>query len=815
MRFNPKPNQIEAVSAVVDALKHTDRTHIVSPCGTGKTYVGELVANALSAKSVVLFFPSIALIKQTLAFWREIGSLDGASCLCVCSDKSVADSDDVVVTEGELGMHITTSSSEVSSFFSAAKGKAIVFCTYQSSPVLAGGMPSGFSFDLGLFDESHRTVSPEVSLFSFSLDNNNIKIAKRVFMTATPKHIVDDGRGGFSMDDEAVYGKRAYTLPIRDAISQGLISDYQVLVSVITSADLARELGAGSKGGVSEKRMLANAVAVKKAMEQTGAKKVFSFHSTVKAASAFSTSELVKQSIGARLLHVSGAMSAGKRHQIISDFADADCSLVTNARCLTEGVDVPAVDMVCFMDAKESTIDIVQAAGRAMRTAEGKSMGYILLPVFLELDKFDGDIEGAIKASGMSIIWDVISRMTEQESMVSLKNSSKNEVREARKNKIEYKVIAANGEIIDRMMDSIDVYYASRNASVFDDNYKQLVEFKNKHGHCNPTKDEDPKLCLWIKRVRFNEKQGRLSKENKDRMDALGFYWDGRDYQWHENFNLFVKGKAKDKWMQVQRAEWRVGSMKPDRLKLLEDAGFPFEPKAHVRPRLNVSQVEISGDISGVFINDDDDDELWDRERGLWAEHLSSVEDGRDAVVLSIMELNQVRFSYVDRDPDIHLLIAALDAFYRSVWDPNWRNKHDVEDCCVKLTSKAHAAIFERVTGIKLLNGLIDLRVFLKGLVSLDVWDELKLVELEKNPIMGGNEPVRTFMKGKMSDQLWHCAVYLTMRAEFVLCRNPMKKIKSWNVVDRELIENMLEVKPVIRCSYFMHSNNGFIEDKR
>lgn len=87
--------------------------------------------------------------------------------------------------------------------------------------------------------------------------------------------------------------------------------------------------------------------------------------------------------------HVSGKYSTGERTAIIERFMDVEPSLVTNARCLTEGVDVPAIDAVLFADPKQSKIDIVQAAGRALRMADKKAFGYILLPIVIEDDVAD------------------------------------------------------------------------------------------------------------------------------------------------------------------------------------------------------------------------------------------------------------------------------------------------------------------------------------------------------------------------------------------------------------------------------------------
>lgn len=575
----PKQHQIEASNLVKNVFTYADRTNIILPCGTGKTYIGEIVAEAMAAQTILLLFPSIALIKQTLGFWQETGALSGAAVLCVCSDKTVADSDEVEVTEDDLGLKITTSSIEVSQFFSCSSGKFIVFSTYQSAPILSAGLPQDFAFDLGVFDEAHRTATDKDSLFSYSLVDDNLKITKRLFMTATPRHIIqneEDGKG-YSMDDEAVYGKNAYVLPIREAINQGLISDYQVLISAVTSSELEAELNNESAALKNDNKMVAMAIALQKAMQFTGAHKVFSFHSTINSARKFTENPQVKTILNCDLFHVSGAMSSKTRANIINEFAASEESIVTNARCLTEGVDVPAVDMVVFTDPKESTVEIVQAAGRAMRTSPNKTSGYILLPVFIDVNKWGDDIDGAIKASGMSMIWEVLSRMSEQETLIAYKVASKAEQREARKARIDYKIIASQPAMVEKLKNSIDIYYAQRNYSVFDENYARLQEYMKEKGHSNPKSGDDETLVQWVKNIRFKYQKGLLSKENVERMNALGFYWNGRDHLWDVKLQEFLDGKVGIKWISVQRSQYRDGSLPEDRKQKLIDAGFPFE----------------------------------------------------------------------------------------------------------------------------------------------------------------------------------------------------------------------------------------------
>jgi len=732
MKMIPKTHQLDATTETTEVFASEDRTNIIMPCGTGKTMIGSMVAEALKANTVVLLFPSIALIRQTLGFWKETGNLDGRDCLCVCSDKTVA-VDDVEINEDELGMHITTSSDEVTRFFANSTDKVTVFSTYQSAHVLASGMPNSFSFDLGIFDESHRTAAGDENMFSFALSNDNFKITKRLFMTATPKHFADDeGQAKtYSMDNEAIYGKSAYVLPIREAIKAGLISDYKVLVSAVTKSDLTVELekNKNNKNSLADLKMMATAIAIRKAIDTTGVKKIITFHNTVMAAKRFAESNAVKKTLKTKLLHVSGKMKSKQRSQVMNDFANTHESLVTNARCLTEGVDSPGVDMVVFVDAKESTTDIVQAVGRAMRITDDKNVGYILLPVFIDIDKYEGDIEAALKASGMSTIWDVLSNMSEQESMIAYKSSSKAELREARKKRIKFEVVSSDPVIAEKLHESIDVYYAYRNASIFDDNYKKLVEFQAKHGHCNPSLEESEELNVWLRRVRFSHKQNKLSQFNIERLEAIGFAWDGRDPAWEANFQAFLKGEETIKWRSVQRAFYRQGKLKPEREKRLRDSGFMFEADStnrhkQVVPEKNLEEIieetmqdNVLYNVVNSNLNCDtqflDDNELME-----WNDYLKTLEYDEAIVPMIVTESAKFPLAFI-QDEHGSLLMNGLERLmHASTHRNNDALNSLVLSDCAKIRSPIHMKAFHFMTGINISNGMGELAYYLESIVS-------------------------------------------------------------------------------------------------
>jgi predicted helicase len=238
---------------------------------------------------------------------------------------------------------------------------------------------------------------------------------KRLFLTATPRHYEirnRDKEGDFgivSMDDETIYGPRAYTLTFGSAARQGIICKYKVVISVVDGQEINEfALKHGITlvdGDLIGARWVANQIALERSVEQTGARHAITFHSRISSAKEFSAAgpHGIKHYLPEfSVFHVNGEQKSSERKQLIRSFRDAARGLVTNARCLTEGIDVPAVDMVAFIDPRHSKIDIAQATGRAMRKPRGsdKEFGFVVIPLFLERESRE-TLEEALERSGV------------------------------------------------------------------------------------------------------------------------------------------------------------------------------------------------------------------------------------------------------------------------------------------------------------------------------------------------------------------------------------------------------------------------------
>ncbi|MCW2689539.1 MAG: putative helicase, partial [Mycobacterium sp.] len=420
--------QGEAMNAVVDGFNQSDRGQLIMACGTGKTLTALFVKEKLGVDRTLVLAPSLSLLSQTLIEWTA-NATSAFEHLPVCSDETVADS--TVMSANELGDRVTTDPVKIADFLRKA-GPRVVFSTYQSSPEIAAAFTLGgvAPFDLVVADEAHRTTGPGTSAFTTVLDDAKIPAKRRLFMTATPRYFTGRVIGEASaldfevasMDNEAIYGPVFHRLPFSEAIERGLLTDYQVVVIGVEEAE-CREMADKARFVRSEgirntdARTLAAQIGLGKAMSHYDLRRAISFHSRVIGARRFSGSlaEVIswmpadQRPTGAVWAsYVSGEMTARQRALRLRELGTIDTDhrgLLSNARCLTEGVDVPTLDGVVFIDPKRSEVDIVQAVGRAIRLAPDKTVGTIVIPVFLSSCE---DHESVLDDSSFKTVWEIV-----------------------------------------------------------------------------------------------------------------------------------------------------------------------------------------------------------------------------------------------------------------------------------------------------------------------------------------------------------------------------------------------------------------------
>lgn len=429
----PWPYQDDAIDKVISGFKVSDRGQLIMACGTGKTLTALFIKERLAVHRTLFLVPSLSLLKQALKSWMANKTTD-FDFLAVCSDETVAavDTYDAALSDTtDIGIPPTTDPTEIADFM-RQEGPQVIFATYQSSPQIADAFDHEHvpAFDLVIADEAHRCSGRADTCFTLVLDAERIKTRRRLFMTATPNRLtkrqknkaMENDSEVASMDDEEKFGREFHRLGFGEAISKGYLTDYQVLVIGVDDstyrdwADRGRLVTIDGKKA-QDARSFAGQIGLAKAMRQNDLHRVVSFHNRVETARKFARSmeEVLpflpedERPLGnLRCEHVSGAMSAERRDKVLKRLGRTggeDRRVVTNARCLGEGVDVPALDCVAFVEPRNSEVDIVQAVGRAIRLSSDKKLGTIVIPIFVDTDS---DPEAVVKDSAFEPVWAVV-----------------------------------------------------------------------------------------------------------------------------------------------------------------------------------------------------------------------------------------------------------------------------------------------------------------------------------------------------------------------------------------------------------------------
>lgn len=559
----PQEHQTEALDALVPALRAEDRVSAIMACGTGKTLVALWVAEQLQALRILVLLPSLALLRQTLHEWLRETNLPALAYLCVCSDPTVTEGIDALATQqSDLDFEVSTDPNNVRQFLDAPfAGTKVVFSTYQSASVVGQAMKPGEAFGLGIFDEAHKTAGREGRNYGFALDDSNISIRKRLFVTATPRHYNPHKRDQegeaqivFSMDNPQVYGRQAYCLTFGEAARRQIICNYKVIISVITSEMVTNELL--SRGDVMvngdpvRARQVANQIALRDAVEKYGVCKIFTFHKTVKSAASFVAhgNEGIRThlpSFGA--FHVNGDMPTARRERVMREFRAATHAAMSNARCLTEGVDVPAVDMVAFLSPRRSRVDIVQATGRAMRRAPGKTLGYVLVPLYVELTVGES-VDDAVSRADFDEVWDVLQSLQEQDEALAEMIRYVGEQRGRGKgfddrgfaDRIDF---GGSRLLLENLRTAVTTRCLENLYSSWDTWLGKLREFHKRFGHCNLETGwkEDPSLAGWVSAQRTRRNKGLLNDGRISRLDELGFVWDYQKVKGQETWHKWYR----------------------------------------------------------------------------------------------------------------------------------------------------------------------------------------------------------------------------------------------------------------------------------
>ena len=451
-------HQKAARKSVVAGLKQSDRGQLIMACGTGKTLTSLRIAERMVGAGGLMLYavPSISLMRQAIRYWSEHCTIE-QSYVGVCSDSSVSHSEktDIPIMEMEIG--VSTDERKIASVLKRDSAKmVVVFTTYQSMEAVAKAQAiSGERFDLVLCDEAHRTTGVEQgSPFTMVHDDESVRAHKRVYMTATPKiykpaaktRAAHDDATLYSMDDESVasrsvYGPVLYRLSFSDAIDRNLLADYEVIVLGVSEqyggSALQKLVDATTDAGDINLTDAARMLGLYRVLEdpdpQSGARPLqtaITYTNRIADSKSFAkTFEKLVLSSGREVLfgcdarHVDGTQNATKREEVLQWLRDStkdvgQCRVASNARCLSEGVDVPSLDAIAFLNPKSSEIEIIQAVGRVMRTSPGKGLGYVIIPIGIPPDAKPETILNEKKT--FSIVWNVLRALRSHDSRMDV-----------------------------------------------------------------------------------------------------------------------------------------------------------------------------------------------------------------------------------------------------------------------------------------------------------------------------------------------------------------------------------------------------------
>ncbi|WP_051198509.1 type ISP restriction/modification enzyme [Bifidobacterium sp. AGR2158] len=419
--------------------------------------------------TVLFLAPSISLVSQTMRNWvnQVRGRIN--LYVCCSSPKASHTTAESYGQLSDIPFPATTNAQTIANRFKPKKDALnVIFSTYQSIDVIHEAQELGLcDFDLIVCDEAHRTTGTMDDDVSFRKvhSNKNVRGDKRLYMTATPRIYGEDAKNKAkagaveiaSMDNVDVYGRVAYTLSFGKAVQLGLLTDYKIVVMQVAEDQMSRMMQeryseaksqiplsdaakfVGCWKALFDRRHASNLNGVVGRHAQAGLEDDESrqvLHHAIAFASTIKDSERLKDKFQAviddytssledteenretisngrmvkvEIDHVDGTMDAEERREkldwLAEDMPSNECHILSNARCLAEGVDVPDLDAVIYLHARKSHVDIIQSVGRVMRKAPGKQFGYIIVPVVVPLG---ADPDSILSSSNYKIVWDVV-----------------------------------------------------------------------------------------------------------------------------------------------------------------------------------------------------------------------------------------------------------------------------------------------------------------------------------------------------------------------------------------------------------------------
>ncbi|GAA3302569.1 Helicase associated domain protein [Dactylosporangium vinaceum] len=548
--------QIPAVGAASAALAVGGRGQIIAACGTGKTIAAAHIAMRVCPADgiAVVACPTITLLAQTLHAWHTATD----RVLAVCGDDGVTDP---AVLAADLPAATTTDPDRIAAWLAEpAPGRRLIVTTQVSAGHLGDGLRrAGRSADILVVDEAHHTAGRDSKHTALLHSDTTLPAHRRLYLTATPRlGDTGDSEAVLSMDDPAVFGPVLARYPFAQAIADGWLDDYRIAIVAVTRAELlpvlrtltgtgrSRVTVDGTEGEDGPLRMAMVVTALARAATEFDLRRTIVYHPRIATSRAFTDAMpeiLAAMPDGIRpdrpltCHHIDGRHDTAYRRAVLTDLADppgSGWSVVSNARCLGEGVDVPAVDSVVFAHPKTSPTDIVQAVGRALRrNPAGSGIATILVPV-LAADTPTADAHAAAEAdlAGYHTVWDVVRAMRAHDETLAAALDLRRQYGDADRWRLPDKIVVRvpDSYDVEQYLQHLTVRLVTATTSPWWEGYGAATAYHAAHGHLDVlvehVTDTGYPLGRWLHHQRKARRQGVLPATRITALDSLGMRWD-------------------------------------------------------------------------------------------------------------------------------------------------------------------------------------------------------------------------------------------------------------------------------------------------
>ncbi|MFD4392611.1 Helicase associated domain protein [Streptomyces sp. NPDC058495] len=610
-----RPYQHEAVTAITRALAPGGTGQLHAACGSGKSLMGQQAALRLLPRggTVAVLVPSIALVAQTITTWRSLHPAGTElDVLAVCWDDTVTDAPTHLP---DVPARATTATPAIAAWLTrptAAGTLRLVVSTYASADRLHQALHQTASeLDLRILDEAHHLTGRAELAIRRITEPGYLPARRHLYMTATPRFnaAAAERHGHLSMDDTSVFGPVLYSYSFARGIAEGYLEDYRLYVVGLREsearallADKTREYVSGP-GAPSLQTLIAQAALVR-AAEKFSVRRAVSFHHRVEHAAEFArTLPAVARRLAPDLpaphsVSVHGEMSHDLRDKTLAHLHTPPAggwTVVSNARLLGEGVDVPAIDAVLFSHPKSSAVDIVQAVGRALRRhPDTPGPSTIIVP--LVVPEQDGEI-GDLDPGDYATLWNVVRALRAHDEPLGIELDVQRSHAASSNPTLPSRITVELPQGTARQIAAqVALLLVRQTTSVWWEGLGAATAYRDTHGHLDVPSghvtEDGHRLGQWIRNARQHHSKGWMPAARVTELTKIGMIWNLDEHRF--NVTLDAARAYRDTYghldvpqnhrtpdgfplglrINVLRRSYAKDTLAPERITALEEIGM-------------------------------------------------------------------------------------------------------------------------------------------------------------------------------------------------------------------------------------------------